>query len=214
MNAPFPVPPDRIRRARRRISRRFTITLVTLIGLVIIGISGCRLLEGMNVINHHHSGLWRGAAPGASGTPIYHRLNHRRREHRGLCVGERGAVRGVGRLANLFAGTKAAAYAGKIERPHRGVRVGAAGIDRTRGLVAYAGTDAENVYIVLTARGLRLELSIIARANYEESEAKLLRAGRRMVTIVETASLANKTLAEGQPGTSMSLASPDTRSSK
>jgi voltage-gated potassium channel len=59
----------------------------------------------------------------------------------------------------------------------------AAGIDRARGLVACAGTDAENVYIVLTARGLRPDLSIVARANYEESEAKLLRAGANRVML-------------------------------
>jgi voltage-gated potassium channel len=59
----------------------------------------------------------------------------------------------------------------------------AAGIDRARGLVACAGTDAENVYIVLTARGLRPELSIVARANYEESETKLPRAGANRVML-------------------------------
>jgi voltage-gated potassium channel len=59
----------------------------------------------------------------------------------------------------------------------------AAGIDRARGLVACAGTDAENVYIVLTARGLRPDLNIVARANYEESEAKLLRAGANRVML-------------------------------
>ena len=70
----------------------------------------------------------------------------------------------------------------------------AAGIERAQGLVAAANTDAENVFIVLTARSLRPDLQIVARANYEASEAKLLRAGadrvispyrisgRRMVT--------------------------------
>ncbi len=51
MNAPASAPPDRIRRARRRISRRFTLTLITLIGLIIIGVSGYRWLEGMNFID-------------------------------------------------------------------------------------------------------------------------------------------------------------------
>ncbi len=53
----------------------------------------------------------------------------------------------------------------------------AAGIDRARGLVAAANSDAENVFIVLTARSMRKDLLIVARANYEESEQKLLRAG-------------------------------------
>lgn len=71
-----------------------------------------------------------------------------------------------------------------------------AGIDRAQGLVAAVNSDAENVFIVLTARGMRPELTIVARANYEESEAKLLKAGatrvilpyrisgRRMVTML------------------------------
>lgn len=48
---------------------------------------------------------------------------------------------------------------------------------RARGLVAAVNSDAENVFIVLTARSLRADLLIIARANYEDSEPKLLRAG-------------------------------------
>ena len=44
-------PPNRIRRVRRRLSRRFSITLVTLIGLLIVGVSGYHLLEGMNFID-------------------------------------------------------------------------------------------------------------------------------------------------------------------
>ena len=71
-----------------------------------------------------------------------------------------------------------------------------AGIDRARGLVAAANSDAENVFIVLTARSMRKDLLIVARANFEESEPKLLRAGanrlilpyritgRRMVTML------------------------------
>jgi voltage-gated potassium channel len=71
-----------------------------------------------------------------------------------------------------------------------------AGIERARGLVAAVNSDAENVFITLTARGMRDDLRIIARANYEESESKLMRAGasrvilpyrtsgRRMVTLM------------------------------
>ena len=59
----------------------------------------------------------------------------------------------------------------------------AAGIDRARGLVAAASSDAENVFIVLTARSLRPDLLILARANYEDSEPKLLRAGADRVVL-------------------------------
>ncbi len=58
-----------------------------------------------------------------------------------------------------------------------------AGIDRARGLVAAAKSDAENVFIVLTARSLRADLSIVARADIEESEPKLLRAGANRVIL-------------------------------
>jgi voltage-gated potassium channel len=51
------------------------------------------------------------------------------------------------------------------------------GIERARGLIAAVGTDAENVYTVLTARVLRPELFIIARIESEDAEPKLLRAG-------------------------------------
>jgi voltage-gated potassium channel len=51
------------------------------------------------------------------------------------------------------------------------------GIIQARGLVAAAGSDADNVFITLTARGLRPDLFITARAGAQESEAKLKRAG-------------------------------------
>lgn len=59
----------------------------------------------------------------------------------------------------------------------------AAGIERARGLVAAAKSDAENVFIVMTARSLRAEMSIVARADVEESEPKLLRAGANRVIL-------------------------------
>ncbi len=52
-----------------------------------------------------------------------------------------------------------------------------AGIMRARALVAAINTDAENVYVTLSARSLRPDLIIIARARTEASEPKLLRAG-------------------------------------
>ena len=51
------------------------------------------------------------------------------------------------------------------------------GIDRARGLIAAVGTEAENVYTVLTARVLRKDLYIIARIEAPEAEAKLRAAG-------------------------------------
>src|SRR4029077_13409497 len=51
------------------------------------------------------------------------------------------------------------------------------GIDRARGLIAAVGTDAENVYAVMSARGLRPDLFIVSRAESEDATVKLKRAG-------------------------------------
>ena len=53
----------------------------------------------------------------------------------------------------------------------------AAGIDRARALIAALDTDADNVFVTLSARALRPDLIIIARARAEASMSKLLRAG-------------------------------------
>ncbi len=55
------------------------------------------------------------------------------------------------------------------------------GIDRARGLIAAVGTDAENVYAVLTARVLRPDLFIVGRAETEDAAIKLKRAGANRV---------------------------------
>ncbi len=55
------------------------------------------------------------------------------------------------------------------------------GIDRARGLIAAVATDAENVYTVLTARVMRPDLFIVARAEGEDATRKLLRAGANRV---------------------------------
>ena len=52
-----------------------------------------------------------------------------------------------------------------------------AGIHRARGLIAAVGTDAENVFAVLTARVMRPDLFIIARVESDDAEHKLRRAG-------------------------------------
>ncbi len=51
------------------------------------------------------------------------------------------------------------------------------GIERAKCLISVLSTDAENLYVVLSARGLNPDLLIIARAGEEGSEQKLLRAG-------------------------------------
>ena len=51
------------------------------------------------------------------------------------------------------------------------------GIARARGLIAAVGTDAENVYAVLSARVMRPDLFIVGRAETEDATTKLKRAG-------------------------------------
>ncbi len=52
-----------------------------------------------------------------------------------------------------------------------------AGIEKARGLVTALSSDAENLYITLTARELCPHLFIVSRCDVEESESKLRRAG-------------------------------------
>lgn len=52
-----------------------------------------------------------------------------------------------------------------------------AGIERARAVIACVDSDADNVFITLTARELRPDITIIARASSEDSQKKLLRAG-------------------------------------
>jgi voltage-gated potassium channel len=59
--------------------------------------------------------------------------------------------------------------------------LGRAGIDRAKGLIASADSDAENVYITLSARARRPDLTIVARASDEEAERKLELAGANRV---------------------------------
>lgn len=63
-----------------------------------------------------------------------------------------------------------------------------AGLERARGLVCVLPTDAENVFSVLTARGIRPDCFIVSRAIDPETEKKLKRAGAdRVVKPVEIA---------------------------
>ena len=56
-----------------------------------------------------------------------------------------------------------------------------AGVERARGLAACLPDDADNVYVVLTARDLNPNLHIVARAAEEQAESKLIRAGANRV---------------------------------
>jgi voltage-gated potassium channel len=55
------------------------------------------------------------------------------------------------------------------------------GIKRARGLIACADSDANNVYVTLTARAANPNLFIVARAAYEDAQPKLYKAGANRV---------------------------------
>jgi voltage-gated potassium channel len=58
-----------------------------------------------------------------------------------------------------------------------------AGVERARALVTVAASDADNLYITMSARLLNDKLFIVARAEGEQAEQKLRRAGaNRVVT--------------------------------
>ena len=56
-----------------------------------------------------------------------------------------------------------------------------AGILKARGLVTAVNSDANNVFITLTAKGLRPDIFILARASEEKNEEKLMKAGATRV---------------------------------
>jgi voltage-gated potassium channel len=69
-----------------------------------------------------------------------------------------------------------------------------AGLGRARGLVASSDSDADNLYITLSARNARPELLIVARASDEDAAKKLLLAGADRV--VQPYSTAGKEMAK------------------
>lgn len=58
-----------------------------------------------------------------------------------------------------------------------------AGVERAASLIAALDSDSANVFVTLTARGVRADILIVARATVPSSEAKLRRAGAdRVIT--------------------------------
>src|SRR2546426_173575 len=52
-----------------------------------------------------------------------------------------------------------------------------AGVMRARAVIACVDSDAENIFVTITARALRPDIEIVARAAEEPTEQKLIRAG-------------------------------------
>lgn len=56
-----------------------------------------------------------------------------------------------------------------------------AGIMRAKGLVTVVQSDADNVFITLSAKGLRPDIFVLARASDQQNEGKMMRAGATRV---------------------------------
>ena len=76
----------------------------------------------------------------------------------------------------------------------------AAGIDRAATLIAALATDADNLYITLSARALRPDLFIVARARLEAAEPKLSQAGANRVVNPQKIGGARMAALATQPG--------------
>ncbi len=57
----------------------------------------------------------------------------------------------------------------------------AAGVERARGLITAIDSDADNIYVTLSARTLKPDLFIVSRANRQDAEQKLRLAGANRV---------------------------------
>lgn len=69
-----------------------------------------------------------------------------------------------------------------------------AGVLRARGLIAALATDAENVFVILSAKTLNPSLTVVTRASEEDAEQKLRRAGAD--TVLSPYSIAGHRLAQ------------------
>jgi voltage-gated potassium channel len=70
----------------------------------------------------------------------------------------------------------------------------AAGIARAKGMIAAIDSDAQNVYVILSARALNPDLFVVGRASTQAAEEKLARAGADR--IVSPYTMAGRRLAE------------------
>ena len=86
-----------------------------------------------------------------------------------------------------------------------------AGIERARAVIACVDSDAENIFITLTARELRSDILIIARASAEDSEKKLLRAGADRVISPYKTSGSEMARVALHPQVAMAVAAADYR---
>jgi voltage-gated potassium channel len=165
---------------------RVVTIVVVLAGLILIGYVGAAIVEA----------IAGDAITGALGARRRQRAIERLREHYIICgygrVGRRVAqefgANGVPFVVLDFSedAIEAAQEAGVLFIEGNGVEdedLAQAGLERARGLVASSDSDADNLYITLSARAARPELWIVARASDEDAQRKLKLAGADRVVM-------------------------------
>lgn len=88
----------------------------------------------------------------------------------------------------------AAGMTGMLADSTRDESLREAGVHRARGLIAALATDADNLFVLLSAKGLNPKLTVVTRAAEEDAEAKLRRAGAD--TVFAPYSMAGNRLAQ------------------
>jgi voltage-gated potassium channel len=168
---------------------RVVTILIVLAGLVLIGYVGAAIVEA----------IAGDAISGALAERRRQRAIERLENHFIIC----GYGRVGRRVAQEFAANdvpfvvldfsedaiEAAREAGVLFVEGNGVEdedLAQAGLERARGLVASSDSDADNLYITLSARAARPELSIVARASDEDAQRKLKLAGADRVVMPYT----------------------------
>ena len=163
------------------------ITIVVVVaGLVLIGYVGAAIVEA----------IAGDAISGALAERRRQRAIERLEDHFIICgygrVGRRVAqefrANGVAYVVLDFSedAIGAAREAGDLFIEGNGVEdedLAQAGLERAHGLVASSDSDADNLYITLSARAARPDLSIVARASDEHAERKLRLAGADRVVM-------------------------------
>jgi voltage-gated potassium channel len=165
---------------------RIVTILVVLAGLVLIGYVGAAIVEAI------------------AGDAITGALAERRRQRAIERLSDHFIICGYGRVGRRVAAEfaangvpfvvldfsedaiEAAEEAGVLFIEGNGVEdedLEQAGLERARGLVASSDSDADNLYITLSARAARPDLSIVARASDEDAMRKLKLAGADRVVM-------------------------------
>ena len=165
---------------------RVVTILVVLAGLVLIGYVGAAIVEA----------IAGDAITGALAARRRQRAIERLSDHFIICgygrVGRRVAqefgANGVPFVVLDFSedAIEEATEAGVLFIEGNGVEdedLAQAGLERARGLVASSDSDADNLYITLSARAARPELWIVARASDEDAQRKLRLAGADRVVM-------------------------------